>query len=291
MNVACGSMRRDASAFLDRRVAPIRHALILAHLEDCADCLENVRSLKAVIGRATAIPHEPGDDELALRVKRTLAAGWAREHWERSRVKRNVGPRRALVAAAGALLVLGIYCAGFRHGAWTPRGPIERDGFERGAFSLLEDVAALEEVPVELREPVVRAQVRSLGLDSAAATWLAGEERDRRLDALASFIVSLESSPVAPWSEAARGLLVQLEPSRSVEPPGRLRFVGEVSESSAPALAEPYQRSLQNLIDLKRVWIERGAGAVVPLIERERVRATDPLAPMFERLWREVQGG
>ena len=191
----CRLVQSYATAWLDHGLDSRRHEAIERHLARCATCQACYLDLRELRVRLRSAVPPPLPAGFAARVRKGSLAASHRPAWYR---------HPALLRSAAGLLVLltitAAYLVGRRHGAEPGREPLSPQAEPlhlirtadlgeglRAARSLVADLGIIDQIPADLRQPLVRAQMADFRLGdwaSAVQEQRAGGEMAR----LASFV-------------------------------------------------------------------------------------------------------
>lgn len=273
MTGECERVRRLLGPFVDGRLQPAVRSAIVLHLRECLECIEEVRALKRLAAFATAAePAERLRPDFAARVRAAVLRRnpgafstprpllwWRRlPFWARS----------AVGAAAAALLLLGVFRAGYSVGSertpatgrWTARAPeFEPERFTRAAQVLLADVAYLDRVAEPLRQPLLAAKLDRFDLPRQAHACLARPAlpASRAFVDLAEFVIQVDVALAAAGADLLD--LRQLALDRglvAVEPPAAAAVDGDFEPELLPAQRPAPRPEVAEALDLAERWVD-----------------------------------
>ena len=307
---SCTRVRRHLSDYLDDRLSVAPARAVSLHLAVCDDCRAEHDALLWLSHATAAMPLDAPAPGLADRVRR----GRRPAAWRTS-------------VAAGLLIIggaAGAYALGLRHGARTALTPevlvravdeprvesvLPADGIAlRAARSLLADLELLDDVPIDLHEPILRPQVERYDL----AQWAESRRGDLALRPVTAMIQELDRSldgGLEPYelaslrSDPSRDDVWAAAPvanaSRDVVP----RDLDELLDRHCSSLSPATRRSLDEWMTFKDEWIRGDEDMTIlsgliddlaPTLPQGVLRefAFPDLGDIYERLeWSEDEDG
>ena len=319
VTLSCERVRSLASAYRDGALPPQSGDAVGRHLEDCPDCQAEMASFRALAEAVRDLPTQPLSADFADRLHRS--------HQERMEVLRrrprhNPWIHRAAAAALFALSLGFAYSLGHLRGSGTELGSRPQPSgnespklsaswqdyadenfdpmrFVRGTRALARDVAVIDQISPELRQPVVASQLRILGLDRQATNWQRLRQDhggDPVLDLAAHFVSELRRGVHADLAstqghqvfrfpqQEARRILREL-PSHPPRPWRASSFAQNAKERDriiaemAPRLPKPLRSSLEDFLALRESWVDGELSIAIERAQRRRghERTHDPL--------------